>query len=56
MCSIIELSARGEKQFDIHLWPLSPSIFRQKTNATRPMRDEVDGKVFIPGQSRRINL
>ena len=35
---------------------LGPSIFRRKTERTRPMREEMDGRVYISHQSRRFNL
>ena len=34
---------------------LGPSIFRRRMERTRPMREKIDGKVFISRQSRHIN-
>ena len=35
---------------------LDPSIFLQKMKRTRPMREEMDGNVFISRQSRHFSL
>ena len=35
---------------------LGPSIFRRKMEKTRSMKEEMDGKLFVSGQSRHFSF
>ena len=50
------LCRRENKHFDVHLWHIWHVQFPPKGEKTRPMREEMDGKSFVPRQSRQFNF
>ena len=50
------LCRRENKHFDVHLWRIRHVQVPPKDEKTRTMRGEMDGKSFVPRQSRQFKF
>ena len=48
------LSRRGNRQLDVRFWWIRPVLFCRKMEKTRPVREQMDGKVLISRQNRHF--